>query len=240
MILIGLDDTDIIDHPGTNQLARHIVYALDGEFHGRMIVRHQLFFDPRVPYTSKNGSASIHLEPRGTMPLAMLINRLRTLITDWSPAGSDPGFCVTEQVPAEITQYARRCQHELITQQEARLLAAEHEIHLEGLGGTEGGVIGALAAVGLAATRESGRIVHLHPVKRDLYEVTGRMPIRELAEYGIEAVVSSDTKKVITRGQIDVGKRLRPNLCDRQIVLYAEPAAEHWSEEDCFRAVKVV
>ena len=240
MILVGLDDTDIIDHPGTNQLARHIVYSLDGDFHGRMIVRHQLFFDPRVPYTSQNGSASIWLEPRGTMPFSMLINRLRTLIIDWSPAGSDPGFCVADQVPGDIVSYALRCQCEIITQEEARTLAARHDIHLEGLGGTEGGVIGALAALGLASVRESGRIVHLSPVKRDLYDVTGRMPIDELRAYGVEAVLVPPRDELVTRGQVEIRKRLRPNLRNGQIVLYVEPAAESWSDEACYQTVKVV
>ena len=53
MIYVGLDDTDTLDDPGTNQLARHLVRELSGQFGGRMIVRHQLLEDPRVPCTKK-------------------------------------------------------------------------------------------------------------------------------------------------------------------------------------------
>ena len=63
MIYVGLDDTDTLDDPGTNQLARHLVRELAGDFHGRMILRHQLLEDPRVPCTKKNGCASILFEP---------------------------------------------------------------------------------------------------------------------------------------------------------------------------------
>lgn len=240
MILVGLDDTDIVDHPGTNQLARHIAYSLDGDFHCRMIVRHQLFFDPRVPYTSKNGSASIWLEPRGSMPLAMLVHRLRTLIVDWAPAGSDPGVCVAEEVHDEIVYYGRRCQRELITQDEARSIAARYGIHLEGLGGTEGGVIGALAAVGLAATRDGGRIVHVSPTRQDYYLVTGRISIVDLAQHGIEEVLNRQTDERLTAGEVQLGKRLRPNLRQGRIVLYVEPASDPWSTGPCWQAVKVV
>ncbi len=57
MIYVGIDDTDTLDDPGTNQLARHIVRQLSGQFRGRMILRHQLLEDPRVPCTKKNGCA---------------------------------------------------------------------------------------------------------------------------------------------------------------------------------------
>jgi hypothetical protein len=252
MILIGLDDTDVVDHPGTNQLARHIVRSLDGDFHGRMIVRHQLFFDPRVPYTSQNGSASIWLEPRHPWPqiselqlkiserFAHVIDRLRTLITDWCPAGSDPGFCVADHVPGEIVSYALRCQSELITQEEARSLAARCNIHLEGIGGTEGGVIGALAAVGLASVRESGRIVHLSPVKKDLYDVNGRLSVDELRGYGVETVLDAPRDKQIAHGEVEIRKRLRPNLQNGRIVLFVESATEPWFDGACYQTIKVV
>ena len=59
MIIVGIDDTDIEGTPGTNQLARLIVSRLGSIARGSVITRHQLFFDPRVPYTTGNGSASI-------------------------------------------------------------------------------------------------------------------------------------------------------------------------------------
>ena len=52
VIYIGIDDTDIVGSPGTNQLARAIVKALGPIGKKAIICRHQLFFDPRVPYTS--------------------------------------------------------------------------------------------------------------------------------------------------------------------------------------------
>jgi hypothetical protein len=61
MIIVGIDETDIIGSPGTNQLARAILKEIGAASRDAIICRHQLFFDPRVPYTSKNGSASIQL-----------------------------------------------------------------------------------------------------------------------------------------------------------------------------------
>src|SRR5690349_19767908 len=109
MIYVGIDDTDTLDDPGTNQLARHVVRELAGEFNGRMILRHQLLEDPRVPCTKKNGCASILFDSptldstaenqsagASASACERLVDLLRDLIIPWCPAGSDPGFCVAE------------------------------------------------------------------------------------------------------------------------------------------------
>ena len=105
MIYVGIDDTDTLDDPGTNQLARHLVRELAGSYNGRLIIRHQLLEDPRVPCTKKNGCASIAFFPLhcedgyGEGKLDDFISKLRHLILPWCPAGSDPGLCVTTNVP---------------------------------------------------------------------------------------------------------------------------------------------
>ena len=63
MIFVGIDDTDTKDSPGTNQLARAAVSEFGGAFFCERIVRHQLLFDPRVPYTSKNSCCSLLVRP---------------------------------------------------------------------------------------------------------------------------------------------------------------------------------
>ena len=226
MLYIGIDDTDTLDDPGTNQLARHIVRQLAGRFHGRLIARHQLLDDPRVPYTSKNGCASILLEPRGEPSLASLIDDLRRLMLAWCPLGSDPGLCVASQVPTVVTEYGLRCQRELVSQGQARSLAAQCGIHLEGLGGTQDGVIGARAAIGLAATGDDGRVIHLGDSSEDLFDIAGPQSVARLQELGIAEIRRADTHEVIRTGLVDVGKRLRPNLRGGRTVLFVAPADE--------------
>ena len=242
MIHVGLDDTDTLDDPGTNQLARHLVHELADEFSGRMILRHQLLEDPRVPCTKKNGCASILFESvssaqggwrraSGVPPAetAHLIERLRDIIIPWCPAGSDPGFCVATSVPAGVIDWGLRSQRELVTQQEARQIAIENGIHLEGLGGTEDGVIGALAAVGLMATKNDGRVIYFGASDDDWYDVTGCLEVEELRARGIDDILTADTGQSLVSGTVNIGKRLRPNFRDGKIVLYvARGAAPHW------------
>lgn len=241
MIYVGIDDTDTLDTPGTNQLGRAIAAQFAARFRLRHLVRHQLFFDPRIPYTSKNGSASLVFEPRGPYQLPKLIDELRHAMQEWYVEGSDPGLCVTEAVPAEFASFGRRCQTEIMAQAEARSLAAAHGVHLEGLGGTEGGVIGALAAVGLISLANDGRVV-MHGTWPD--DLSGPQDIALLCSRSV-VVREFDTNAEVTAGQVDVGKHLRPNLRDGRVVLFVEPNSGEpdglEAESDCpWRAVKLV
>jgi hypothetical protein len=226
-IIVGIDDTDMPETPGTNKLALHIVRALAKDYEGELILRHQLLDDPRVPCTSKNGCASIALASKGRGSIAELAGRIRTLMHAWCPEGSDPGLCIAEQVPDEIRDYGLRCQRELVTQRDARSLAETYGIHLEGLGGTEGGVIGALAAVGLSATKNDGRVIHLGSAREGDYEGGGLLRIAEVYARGVAEVrvVGEMPAHFNDEDLVDVGKRLRPNLRDGKVVVFIESAS---------------
>jgi tRNA(Ile2) C34 agmatinyltransferase TiaS len=243
MIYVGIDDTDTLDDPGTNQLARHLVRELADDFRGHIILRHQLLEDPRVPCTKKNGCASILFELVGWAPptkpsqstsssrwaMPALLDRLRKLIIAWCPRGSDPGLCVAEGVPPAVVEWGARCKRELVTQAEARQLASEHGIHLEGLGGTEDGVVGALAAIGLMATRNDGRVIYFESAGTDWYDLTGILDVSEIRARGVDEVLRIDSGEPVTAGIVDIGKRLRPNFRQGKIVLYvARTEALHW------------
>ena len=150
-VLIGLDDTDNKESRGTGHLARQIAASLSESGAILGVTRHQLLVDPRVPYTSHNSSAAIHLEANGGIDLSVLFDRVRRfMLADFQPC-SDPGLCVAAgDVPAAIVEFGRRAQNEVVAQSQARELASAVGLRLQGLGGSEDGVIGALAAVGSA------------------------------------------------------------------------------------------
>jgi hypothetical protein len=237
VIYIGIDDTDTLETQGTNQLARMLVARLGVRSPDAMIVRHQLFFDPRVPYTSHNGSASILLKSSPRDSVTQLIDELRHGVQSWFVHGSDPGLCVTTDVPDDVADFGRRCQREIITQDEARDMAARFGIYLAGLGGTEQGVIGALAAVGLASSGNDGRVVHRAswPWPDDL---TGPHEVATLHARGVDEIRCIATNRTITRGIVDVGKRLRPNRRDGRIVLFVSPAPDSWPAPPFWHAVR--
>ena len=222
MIFIGIDDTDILGSPGTNQLARLILKSIGESARDSIICRHQLFFDPRVPYTSKNGSASIQLPNADAADIPVLTDTIREVMRGWYVIGSDPGLCVATGASEQIMAFGLRCKNNLVTQEEARAVAARAGCHLEGLGGTEQGIIGALAAVGLVVGGDDGRIVHLNSWIYPGDTFSGPRGIDELRARGVDEVKNVATGERIVLGPVDVGNHLRPNRRGGRIVLYAE------------------
>ena len=223
MIYIGIDDTDVIDSPGTNQLARAIVTRLGPLAQGAIICRHQLFFDPRVPYTSQNGSASIQLPlPRGDeTSRSELVDMVREVMRAWYVEGSDPGLAVAENASAEMAAFAVRAKSDIVTQAEARAVADRSGCHLEGLGGTNQGIIGALAAIALVASGNDGRVVHVDEWPwPDAF--SGLQPVAAIRGRGV-AEIRTVSGQAFTGDVIDVGKHLRPNWREGRMVLFVEP-----------------
>lgn len=222
MLHLGIDDTDITGSPGTNQLARRLADRLPPGCHATIILRHQLLDDPRVPYTSQNGSASIGVECGRGFDRGALLVMLRREMAAWFVIGSDPGLCIAEQVPEEVVRFGRRCQRELLSQADARHVAATAGIFLEGLGGTDGGVIGALAAVGLLAGGDDGRVIH-RPGWEWPDHFAGPHPIPAVLARGVDVVRDARTGVEVAAGTVDVGKHLRPSYRQGKVVLFVEP-----------------
>ena len=95
-------------------------------------------------------------------------------------------------------------------------------------------MIGALAAVGLAATEDDGRVVQIGAFPDDL---SGPQDLAQLHSRGVQVKRLSDGREV-TSGMIDVGKHLRPNLRGGKIVLFVEPSDD--ANEAAWRAVRLL
>jgi hypothetical protein len=240
IVYAGIDDTDTIETRGTNYLARRIAKRLPPSVLCEIILRHQLFFDPRVPYTSHNGSASLRLSVNADeIGIAELIAFIREEMCQGFVEGSDPGLCVAPRaVDPAVIAFAQRCQNDVVRQDEARQLATAHGIHLEGLGGTEDGVIGALAAVGLAATGNDGRVVHLAGWSLD-DPLMGMIEVATILRNGIDEVREAATGAAVTQGVVELRKKLRPNIRAGRLVLFVERASESGAAAE-WRALKVV
>ncbi len=223
MIFVGLDDTDNLESRGTGRLARAIAQELSADFTVAGVTRHQLLVDPRVPYTSHNSSASICLYDGDENDLGALFRHVQDLMmADFIP-GSDPGLCVAPLEKAQaLTRFGLRAQTEVVAQAEARELAEAHGVLLAGLGGSQDGVIGALAAVGLAASGEDGRYL-LVGRSRDL---TGLHDIPDILATGITAIFTLDGAPV-DQGKV-LADKLRPARRNGQPVLYVEWHEDHW------------
>ncbi|HEX7974613.1 MAG TPA: hypothetical protein VF498_09410 [Anaerolineales bacterium] len=193
------------------------------EFNVLGVTRHQLLVHPQVPYTSHNSSAAICLEPSGSTDLTVLFERVKKMMVDDFQPGSDPGLCIAaENPPAEIINFGRLAQNYVVTQAEARRLAADHGMILEGLGGSQDGVIGALAAVGLAACGEDGRYLLVGRSR----ELSGLQSVLSVLNAGIEAVCTLDGQKV-QQGMV-LSDKLRPARRGGRAVQVVGWVEDHW------------
>jgi len=222
IFFVGLDDTDNAESRGTGHLARQIAADLTVGYTLLGVSRHQLLFDPRVPYTSHNSSAAIILESDTPPDLQSVLERARAIMLANLHPGSDPGLCVASVVPAEVSAFGQLAQRDLVLQGQARGLARQCGIPLLGLGGTEDGVIGALAAVGLAATGDDGRYLMLGGIR----DLQGLQPISAVLAAGVQAVKTLDGVPV-TEGLVQCDK-LRPARRGGRAIAFVAQEGEHW------------
>ncbi len=160
-IYIGFDDTDTTDSPtGTGKLARWFDARLPEGCHCLGVIRQQLLVHPEIPYTSHNSSACILVEMQDPALLRSVIDEAAEHLARHSVAGSDPGLCVVAETDpglSELVSFGRCCTHRVMSQKQA--LQAAGMGHLSGHGGSNDGIIGAAAAVGLTAEGWLGRYI---------------------------------------------------------------------------------
>jgi tRNA(Ile2) C34 agmatinyltransferase TiaS len=219
---IGIDDTDNAESRGTGRLARAIAAQLGVNHLVFGVVRHQLFFDPRVPFTAHNSSASIIIEITENENLSNMFEQVKEImLADFQP-GSDPGLCIARDIPGEVTRFGQKAKTDLVTQAEARALAAQFGILLEGLGGTQDGVIGALASVGLSSDGSDGRYVMIGSLR----DLQGEQPVEAILKAGVDNIQTL-TGESIQQGIVQADK-LRPARRNHKAILFVE------SHEDGF------
>jgi len=223
-IFVGMDDTDVLgSEVGTGQLARMVMDGLARDhIIGSGVSRHQLLFDRRIPYTAKNSANVIHLLA-DQVDLPALADHAAAIMQAHYQPGSDPGLCVGYEIPAGIAAFGQRAKQEIVTQEEALALARQYYLILRGLGGTNGGVIGALAGVGLASSGEDGRFTLIGRSR----DIRGMASIADILGAGV-ASVRTVQGEAIAQGEVDCGDKIRPSLRGGQAVLFVEAVNGHW------------
>ena len=219
-ILIGVDDTDNLESRGTGFRAREIGRILTEKGIGKLfgVTRHQLLFDRRIPYTSHNSSTCIDVESNR---MGDLIEFCADYLIKESAEGSDAGLCIApyDKVSEKIIQWGYRAKKEIITQEEAREIAASENIFLEGYTGTKGGIIGSLAGVGLRKHGNDGRFLWVKGMRK----LEGVFSISELIEKtGIEEIISLQNDSLSPEDKVFLGDWWRPVVKNNKIIIFVE------------------
>lgn len=217
-VYIGFDDTDFLGSDvGTGKLARRYERLIPKECKVWGVVRQQLLVDERIPYTSHNSSACVVVDcPKPSLTEELLMTARLHIESEFLP-GSDPGLCfICENDPAlpQLQAFGRRCTTQIVTQAEA--LQAAGSSHLSGHGGTNDGIIGAAAAVGLTSAGWSGRFIEFSSLRNFPERVT----VWALMQKNIH-VVSLDRDACCPSPEDDVLTKgwFRPRLWGHEAVL---------------------
>lgn len=224
-VYVGFDDTDVLDGPfGTGKLARRFESTLPDGCTLWGVVRQQLLVDDRIPYTSHNSSACAVIDLADTSLVPDLIARATGHIERESSTGSDPGLCIAgehDPVMPRLIEIGRLCTMKVMTQQE--VVQAANGVHLSGHGGTNGGIIGAAAAVGLTVSGWSGRFIEYGRLREFPEQVT----VSELERFGIRVVsVDRDTRLPGDDDIVATEGWLRPRLWGFKPVVPVKPAGD--------------
>jgi len=218
-VYVGFDDTDTHDSDyGTGKLVRRFECVLPDGCKLWGVVRQQLLVDERIPYTSHNSSACAIVDiVDPSFMIDELISKAIDHIEQESTEGSDPGLCIVSEndpVLSQLISLGRLCTARVITQQE--ILQAANGTHISGHGGTNDGIIGAAAAVGLTASGWCGRFIEFGRLREYPHMIT----VAELERYGIH-VVSLDRNTMVPDHDDMVSTKgwLRPRLWGSRPIL---------------------
>jgi len=230
-LLIGIDDTDDHYSPGTGRRARALLVELAEAGLGTAAgaTRHQLLVDDRIPYTSHNSSACLAWRSAGANPQAVLADVIELagrFLERVCPPDADPGLAVgipSRVDTAPLVDFGRRAKREVLRTSQARELAAASGVHLSGHGGTQDGVLGALAAVGLHLSGNDGLFITLP----GLYELPAQTSFEELCTLiPLDQAHDGGQCKPRAGDLIELGDWVHPVLLGGRTVLLLDPPAE--------------
>jgi len=223
-LFIGIDDTDNLESRGTGFRVRELAREMreQGLADTKSITRHQLFVSPEIPYTSHNSSACLRVRTE-TEKRDDVVAYCREYLLRESAPGSDAGLCVVEEerIGDRVRQWGARAKDTVLTQLECRELADSEGFFLEGLTGTHGGVIGAMAAVGLCHAGNDGRFLWARGI-RDLdcgtYQIGQMRALTDIDEFRhVDGMTVDDPAS-----PIEITDWARPVLLDGKAVLLLE------------------
>lgn len=224
-LMICMDDTDNLESKGTGWLVEDACREMTAMGWGTysMISRHQLFVHPDIPYTSHNSSMVFTAE--SDVAPEKYAEFLSAYLETHSAPGSDPGLCIVPEPGAEtckaLMSFGLRAKKEVLTKSQAYALAEELGIHLSEHGGTGGGIIGALAGIGLRLQGNDGRFRGWY----HLGQAGSVMTAGELRSYeSIEDIRTPDNAPIDDARRIRISDQLKTICMNGRSTLLVHPA----------------
>ena len=236
-IYVCIDDTDNIDSIGTGTVADYIKTKIESELDLSCTptTRHQLLIHEDIPYTSHNSSMcfivnlrELEVETESAVDKSTLwaeqLEQIKKIamntVLEYKAEGSDPGLCVVlnpnDEVSSKLIQFGMETKISIKTKSEAYGLASSLGVHLSEHGGTGGGIIGAMAGVGLRLSGNDGEVkASLKSFDKGSYSVESLMALPE-----VEIIRHIDSMAIISSGDITFTNKSKTILRKGQFTLF--------------------
>ena len=229
-LLIGLDDTDNDQGPGTEALGRRLLASLDERRIGAALgaTRHQLLVDPAVGATSSNVSVCLALRASHRLEVPAIAQLVAEFVEAEAAGGSNPGVAIAREaawddpeVAARLAAFGAQAKTEVLQAATALALAPEVNVLLSSHGGNGAGVIGALAAVSLHVSGTDGVFIWMP----DLAELAGQVTYRQLQGLApaIDVALDATGREPGPEDVIELAGAVRPLLRGGRAVLLLDP-----------------
>jgi tRNA(Ile2) C34 agmatinyltransferase TiaS len=221
-VFIGFDDTDYIGaDQGTGKLARWFENDLPEGCNLEGVLRQQLLVHEHIPYTSHNSAACLVINTTDASLVETLTEKAIIHLQKYALDGSDPGICIACNSHNDLSRliaFGHACTSQIMTQREA--VEATVNCHLSGHGGTNDGIIGAAAAVGLTASGWSGRFIEYGRLR----ELPEQVQVKDLEGLNIQVVsIDRDAQVPAPEDLVYTKGWLRPRLLGNRPALIVIP-----------------
>ncbi len=116
---------------------------------------------PKIKYSTYNFGAVIHLDCNDEKFVDDILLTIKRIMENEFNMESNTDLAVAHenQISSAIINYGQDAKKSILTPKRAVDLAINSNIKLEGFGKTKNGVIGAIASIGLAATKNDGKFL---------------------------------------------------------------------------------
>jgi hypothetical protein len=214
---------------GTGKFARIIAGEISKKYPVYGVTRHQFYVHQDINFSLHNFGAVVHIDTK-EKHVDDIFELVKEVMQNNFNEGSNPGLAVAHEscISPAIVAYGKDAKETVLTSKRAWNLALNSNIQLESIGGNGNGIIGAIAGLGLALTKNDGRFLQIGKMRK----LKGPQPVEKLIDAGIDAIFTPDGCSV-TEGVIfnEGNKPVKPCSINGEVALFVN------EEKGVFKAV---
>lgn len=217
-VYVSIDDTGNSESVGTGKFARIIAGEISKKYPVYGVTRHQFYVHPDINFSLHNFGAVVHVNAE-----EQYVDDIFGIVKEMMQAnfngGSNPGLAVAHEsrISPAFAAYGIDAKGTVLKSERAWNLALNSNIQLESIGGNGNGVIGAIAGLGLASTKNDGRFLQIGKIRK----LRGPQPVEKLIGAGIDAIFAPDGRSV-KEGIVfnEENKPVKPCPVNGEIILF--------------------